>query len=88
MDVLKAARILASGALTPRTRTRAARTLGHLGGMVKTEKKQEAARKNGLLGGGEGRPRLYPQCQKYKAHVFAPKTGICYGCGLNRFASE
>lgn len=84
MDILKAARILGSGTGTPRTRTIAGRTLGPLGGTAKTEKKQKASRKNGLLGGGDGRPRQYPQCPKYRAHVFSPKTGRCYGCGFQK----
>ena len=27
-----------------------------------------------------GAPRKYPKCKRYRAHVFSPKTGKCYGC--------
>jgi hypothetical protein len=30
-----------------------------------------------------GRPRKYPKCSRYRAHVFSPTTGLC-PCGFKR----
>jgi hypothetical protein len=30
-----------------------------------------------------GRPRKYPQCPRYRAHLFNPKTGTCT-CGFQK----
>lgn len=65
-----------------------AQALGRLGGSVKSERKAIAVRANGKLGGKSGglggRPREYPKCPKYRAHVFSPRTGKCYGCDFTR----
>lgn len=49
-------------------------------GSVSTVAKARAARRNGAAG---GRPREFPKCKRYRAHVFSPTTGRC-PCGFVR----
>jgi hypothetical protein len=62
---------------------KAAAAMGRIGGKSRSKAKQTAARRNGALGGGDGRPRLYPKCSLYRAHRWNAKTDKC-PCGYQR----
>ena len=42
------------------------------------------AERSKLVPRNGGRPRKYPQCPRYKSHMFDRKTNRCSGCGFEK----